>query len=244
MNPVLSIMMPVKNNRKGVLETYESLKGILSDDVELIIQDYRGESGLGDLHREENKWCPVIMEDDDSGIPDANNRAVKKAARGKYLMFWGAGEIAQKDGFMNAISLLKKMPVDILFNSIKIPGNDMSLVPNPGIIEDAMSCLTPGAMISRELFLNCGGLDTRYPVATDYALFVKLLKSTNNYMVTSYVVVEFPLDGMSSTTRAFEGYIECELIRMREYGKSPVSSSVDMIGIAQSYLRQNINIVS
>lgn len=235
---LVSVMVPVKKDRENIMHTYQSLQGILGNDVELVVQDHKGLCNLREVISDPNV---VILEEDDKSIPHANNLA-SEHANGKYLMFWGAGERAVMPGFGKAVENLKANPVDVQFNAIRLFPHGYVGVAAPENIQNSMQCLTPGAMISKELFFKCGRLDTKYPIATDYALFVNLLKSTTNYVVTHDVVVDFPITGVSSQLRAFEGYVECELIRMRAYNKHPILAALDLIATCQAYLKQHAQI--
>lgn len=235
MKKLLSVITVVKNDRPNALKTYESLKQYLGDKVEYIIQDYKGQSELS--IDDDNV---AVYTDEDTCIADAANMAVNKA-KGKYILFWGAGEEALV-GFAQALEQLETSTVDIMFNCIKVPGNDTVFKPSPENVKEGMSCLTPGAIISKDLFLKYGGIDIRYQIACDYEMFVKLLKLSQNYIVTDFPIVLFPVDGISSSTRALEGFIECELIRMREYQKAPVLAAMDLGLTCNTYVRQRTRI--
>lgn len=234
--PLLSIVMVVKNNSQDAHLTHKSLMPLYYLGIELVIQDYKGESKI---EKNENIKLSNVA---DRSVSNAVNIALEKAS-GKYLMFWGAGELAIKEGMENSLKYLENHSPDILFNCIRLqPGNHIA-TPHPELVEQGMACLTPGAMISRELFLKtCGSLDERYDIANDYWMFTRMLRATKNWFVSDDVVVDFPMNGRSSTTHAFEGYLECELIRMREYGKNPVMAAIDMNQIVHSYLRQTIRL--
>ena len=80
----------------------------------------------------------------------------------------------------------------------------------------------------------------RYELCNDYALLACMLSASQNYVVNRDVVVDYPMNGATSVTRALETYIEGELIRMRQYKKHPIFSALDLIGMCYSYLRQNV----
>lgn len=238
-NPVLSVIVPAKHANGEILKTYESLKPFLGNGVELVVQDYKGESLLGYI------GCikgVTVLNHEDTGTANAVNLAIK-AATGDYLLFWGAGEIGLAEGFVKAFHDLCQGSYDILFNCIKIMGASNIYKPQPEHIESTMSCLTPGAMIARKFFdQSCGELDERYEIANDYAMFVKLLKHKPTYAVTDHVIVDYGLDGMSSESRMLEGIVECELIRMREYKKNTLVAAMDLGLLCGNYVRQRTRI--
>lgn len=240
MTHILSIILPTKDAKDLALKTYISLKDYIGDDVELVIQDHKGSSGL---KAEIGGPNVTVIEEDDFNIPDAVNKAVAHA-KGKYLLFWGAGETAIMPAFGYLIAELKTSANDIVFNSIILAENGSIFSPQPELVSQGMVCVTPGAVISKELFDGIGGLNTAYPIATDYDMFVRMLNKTNNYKVNGAPIVTFSTQGTSSGPRAFEGYIECELIRMRNYAKHPALSALDMIAISYTYLKQQVRVTN
>ncbi len=230
--PVLSIITVVKNDRAAITKTYESLVGMLGEQVEYVVQDYNGESQLDILEN------ITLSKEKDLGIADACNIAVKNA-KGKYLLFWGAGETAIQPAFSDAVNYISHFPADILFNPVLVPESGQILSPVPQAVETSMSCVTPGAMILKDLFVRSGEFDHAYKVASDYEMFVKILKLTKNYCFLHKPIANFSLGGLS-TVREYEGWIECELIRMREYGKHPLLAALDLATLSTSYVRSNV----
>lgn len=230
---VLSIITVVKNDKAALLKTYESIKDILGETVEYVVQDCKGESQLGDVPN------LILSEETDTGTSDAVNIAVKNA-RGKYLIFWGAGETAIRPAFDFAVDYISShSSIDILFNPALIPETGQILTPAPQTVDTGMACVTPGAMISRDLFWRCGGLDLTYKIANDYAMFAKMLKMTKNYAALNVPIANFSLGGMSSV-KEYEGWLECELIRIREFGKHPLLSALDLASLCTAYVRSKI----
>lgn len=235
---ILSIMIVVKNDQLGMIKTFESLEGILGSDIELVVQDYKGQSDLRSVFKD-NPYI-TLLESDDQSIADAHDQ-ILSLAKGKYLLFWGAGETAITPQMIKAVKYLDLTKVDILFNCIRIRGTNTICKATPDTIEVYMGCLTPGAMILRDLFLRvCKTFGKQYEVATDYAMFVTLLKETKHYLVSDFTVTDYPLGGLSNASRAYEGFIECELIRMRQYRKSPELTALDIVNISANYLRDKI----
>ena len=230
---LLSVLVPIKNEQAGFLATYESLKYFLGADVEIVVQDYKGQSRL--LSVIDDPFVRVY-EEDDKGPSQAINSLIPKAT-GKYLLFWGAGETAIPTEFYKLIQYLKTAYYDIIFNRLRVKGTNVLHRPAPERIEKDMACLTPAAVIRKNFFIEAGGTDERYSIALDYEMFVRFLSLTGNITTTEFVIVDFPLGGASNTARAYEGYLECELIRMRAYKKDAISAAKDVIKMSQEYLK-------
>lgn len=233
---LLSICIVTKNDQENLLRSYDSVKCLIGEKIELVIQDHQGSSRLGSVIKDTNVR---ITEHSDSGTSDAANIAVLNA-KGKYIMFWGAGEQALLPAFMMAVQSLIDDPVDILFNSTSIPELNVVATPNPKIMETDMQCATSGVMFLRDLFIACGGLDASYQIASDYAMFIKMLRTKPSYRVSVEAVVDFKLGGMSSGPRGIEAVIEHELIRMRLCKKNPVLAAMDLGLVCLGYARKRL----
>lgn len=234
---LLSIIIASKNDAENVIKTYNSLAQLLKYyDIQLIIQDCNGSSNLKNKINDDHV---IILEEKDTCTSEACNMGVCHS-ESEYILFWGAGEIVMHDGFCRSMTLLMDKKPDILFNGMF--QNGVAYVAAPEKIEAFMGCLTPAAMIKKDLFLKIGGLDERYMIANDYDLFVKLLKETKNYIINPECIVKFDLGGISNTAQALEGMLECELIRLREYGRNQAISAINIMTICKVYLKDLIRL--
>ena len=89
--PDLSIITIVLNDKKGFLETLESVKEQDKDLFEYIVIDGKSTDGTLELIEKNSDFIDVIISEKDNGIYDAFNKGAK-LAKGKSLLFLNAGD--------------------------------------------------------------------------------------------------------------------------------------------------------
>jgi len=115
LNPVLSIVIPVKNGSKTIERLLESLTSQTWLEFEVLLQDGNSSDNTIDIA---NKYRPFfgdrlrIFSEKDHGIYDAMNKGIDRA-RGEWLYFLGADDY-----------LLNKVVLSQVFNFQKLSGYD------------------------------------------------------------------------------------------------------------------------
>lgn len=102
--PLLSVVIPVRNDLSGLQKTAESLRGV--HHLEIIVVDGSDEpvedSGV-------IVFWDVCIQGAQSGVYDAMNRGVEEAS-GHWILFLGAGDTVDQELLQSAIETLKASP--------------------------------------------------------------------------------------------------------------------------------------
>ncbi len=108
---LLSIIIPSYNQLEGLKETVKALSKFRKQNVELIIIDGQSDDGSPNWIRDNTAIIDSFKIESDKGIYDAMNKGVARS-KGKWIVFFGTGDVPSKDGFNVLLSELQKEPTD------------------------------------------------------------------------------------------------------------------------------------
>jgi hypothetical protein len=212
----LSIITVCLDSEISVLNTYESLRPQLTNQVEWLIKtsSYRPDPRIQGLA---NGASIKLVNMPDGGIYQALNQAIAQID-GKYCWVIGAGDRATENSVgivVNAIAQIEQTPnIKSICFSIYHKKLNAIIRADPVGFKQNMTCPHPGAILQSELVQQLGGYDERYEIAGDYDLMLRYFSHWPNIAVAGNAIVEFEGGGISET-RHGEAALESDLSRER-----------------------------
>ena len=202
--PILSIITINYNNSRGLQKTMQSVFSQSFKDFEYIVVDGGStDESIATLQQYENKLAFWVAEKD-KGIYDAMNKGIEKAA-GQYILFLNSGDWLVDENvlqYFNEAAI--KTAADIYYGNILLEtaGHSVSLHQYPAELTldfwESYTINHQASFIKRLLFKELGLYDGDYPLAADYAFFIKCFINGKTFEFINKELVHYVLDGASS----------------------------------------------
>ena len=200
--PLLSIIIPSYNQLEGLKKTLDAFSLFRNKRVELIVIDglSSDESQTWIRDHEASMDCSQI--ESDQGIFDAMNKGIA-LSNGKWIMFFGTGDLPKKDGFEFLIRTLEKgLESEVLAFGVHLLPPRESGVPEfyQPVWNSALKWRNTlhhqGVIYSRDLLRNAP-YDIKFKVLADYHLHLRLWKRGVKCMCFDTVISEVAPGGVS-----------------------------------------------
>lgn len=196
-----SVIISTLNCCKDLKLTIENLKKNYSKSFEVIVIDGNSNDDTIYYLKKESfisKW----ISENDTGIYDAWNKGLN-LAKGKWIMFLGAGDTISQDLFLNYDRLVtsSKKKNDFIFCKIQIGMRIINSNWNWEKFRKYMNIPHCGGIHNREYFENYGLFNAQFKIAGDYEL---LLRKKNELIVEKLdlVGVKMKVGGLSQNNLA------------------------------------------
>lgn len=215
-SPLISVITVVYNGAERLRTTIESVLRQGRIDIEHIVVDGGSTDGtlsvLADFDAQLDYW----VSEPDSGIYDAMNKALALCT-GAYVHFLNAGDSYSSPHVLGRVSRLLELRPALLMNrvtGIELDGGHTFLPRKLGLNTDRQrfdSAYCHQGAFAQTTLLQAVGFDRSYPHFADFHALMRIRQECPDVLETSEVVVDFPLDGVSSNWRkAPELYSEKE----------------------------------
>lgn len=194
-----SVITVVRNNTIGVIRTLKSVFAQTYRNYELIVQDGASTDGTSDVLRGFGNWIDILTIEQDGGIYDAMNRALRQAT-GDYIIFMNAADFFVNSKVLEEVSRLIDPEKDDVWSGTAI--SDERGVPHKFRPPDkfwAGSTFDHQAAFIRTSLLKQLEHDTRYKIVGDQHFFTRARKQGARFKYDNLAVVRKPFDiGASS----------------------------------------------
>ena len=199
---LLSIIIPSYNQLEGLKETITALSKFRKHSIELIVIDGLSTDGSPKWIKDNASVIDSFQIETDKGIYDAMNKGVA-IAKGKWVVFFGTGDLPSENGFEILISELEKDPkTEIVAFGVHLLPPRESGVPEfyTPVWDNSLKWRNTlhhqGAIYSREILIN-EPYDLRFKVLADYHLNLKLWKRGVKCTCRDTVISEVTPGGVS-----------------------------------------------
>jgi putative colanic acid biosynthesis glycosyltransferase len=194
------VITVVRNDAKGLAETFQSVRSQSFRDVEHIIVDGASTDGTAQLALSYALPGVIAQSEPDRGIFDAMNKGLKRAT-GIFVLFLNAGDVlATDDIFERLTPLLQRVDVDLIYGDSleKFTGGRPLLkrARKPDALSYGMFCCHQAIFYRRER-IGGNGYDTRFRIAGDYEFTARFLKATQRIAYAEFAICIFDLTGAS-----------------------------------------------
>jgi hypothetical protein len=200
-DPLISIIIPVKNATKLLLATLESiLNHAETCNVECLIQDAASTDGIADVVAKYGGRVKLVSEPD-SCIYDGINRALERS-KGKWILILGAGD-RLRSGVLTGLrsSFETHDKPTLIYGDVWMEDQQRRYGGSYDVARMARNNICQqGIFYHWEVFAQMGGFDLNYPVLSDYAYNLRCFASP--YIMKVYcdtIIADYLGNGMSAT---------------------------------------------
>ncbi len=202
--PRLSIITINYNNAEGLLKTFASVFAQDFTDVEYLVIDGGSTDSSRQAIEANARNITYWVSERDAGIYHAMNKGIEKA-KGEYLMFLNSGDFLLNDRILaNAFDCIHTGRADIYYGNIQLEERDLSVkfhsYPQELTLDfwEHYTINHQAAFIKASLFNELGHYSAGYPLAADYAFFLKCFVNGKQFKKIDLGLVHYKLDGESS----------------------------------------------
>ena len=237
MRPLFSVVTVVYNSADKIGKTIESVLNQKHSPYEYIIIDGLSKDNTLDIINSYNKKFQEkniiykIVSEEDNGIYNAMNKAIKIAA-GDFISFINAGDWYETEALLNIAQAYSKNEFDMAYGGLHY------INPN-GSIFDKMSKLDrywitsrhwnhPSMFLKKEYYEKYM-FDESYKIYSDFALYLKLRKDNLKIQVLDKVISNFVADGVSTNTS-----LKSTITRVKEKYRAYIESGYSRIYIIEA----------
>jgi glycosyltransferase involved in cell wall biosynthesis len=232
LNPKISIITVVYNNKDGLLQTIKSVFNQNYINKEYIIIDGGSTDGSKELLESYGNTIDYWISEKDNGIYSAMNKGIQMAS-GDYCIFLNSGDYFIDNFTLSELIAYSNME-NIIFGDLVYKNKiEEFTVVSP----DELSLFYfvnntlphPCTLIRKELFSLYGSYDEDYLICADWVFFIDMIcKHHVSYKHVQKPTAVFLLGGLSSRA-------ESELIILKEKNKHLTKSYKDYYDLYKKY---------
>ena len=209
---LISVITPTFNSENNIKRNINSLNKQRKIFEQIFIDNLSSDSTL-EIIKKESKYSYKIIREKDYGIYEAMNKGVSKS-NGKFLVFLNSDDWLPEKSFEIVEHQIKKNPnTDIFYgNTNYYQDNKIRFVQKSDIdkILKTNSISHQTMYYSKKIFLKYK-FDTKFKVAADYDLSIKLVKKDYNFFHINEVLSNNMIGGYSSNLmRSFNDFFEIQ----------------------------------
>jgi len=206
--PLISIVTVVFNGEKYLEETIQSVINQTYDNVEYIIIDGCSTDGTLDIIKKYEHAIDYWVSEKDSGIYDAMNKGIH-VATGYWINFMNADDLFYSTSVLDVVAhaILKTTanPV-VVYGKVNLINSKNSIVATISNewklakkgLKSVMTIPHQAAFTSTKRILEAGLFNTKYKIAGDYDLTLRVLNGYDALFIDNLVVAGRRLEGVSS----------------------------------------------
>ncbi|GAA4428248.1 hypothetical protein GCM10023188_12290 [Pontibacter saemangeumensis] len=196
---LVSIITIVFNGEKYLEHTIKSVLAQSYKNIEYIIVDGGSTDSTVEIIRKYEKKIAFWRSEPDNGISDAFNKGIALAS-GEIIGILNADDWYEPDAVSQIISHYR---YDSVLHGNKQYWNEdgskgPKSKPNLAILPLEMSLNHPTVFVSRSLYKKHGTFDTRYKLAMDYHLLLRLYQKGVNFIYVNHIITNMRVGGVSA----------------------------------------------
>jgi glycosyltransferase involved in cell wall biosynthesis len=201
---MISIITINYNNKVGLEDTIKSVVEQTYSDYEHIVIDGDSTDGSKDIATTYKDRLSYYISESDTGVYQAMNKGIRKAA-GDYLLFLNSGDTFYQKDVLNSVSKIIEGGLDIYYGNVNfIDGAEAEVKQYPENLTFGFFYKTslghPASFIKKSLFENTSYYNETYKIVSDWEfLMLAICKHNATYKHMDVVVSNFETNGMSST---------------------------------------------
>lgn len=203
--PLVSIITVVFNGERYLKQTIQSVINQSYDNVEYIVIDGGSTDSTLDIIKKYENQIDYWVSEKDNGIYDAMNKGLQLSS-GEVIGIINADDWYVEDAIEKSIEVLQKTGRDYSIGNIKkVPSNIISKPINPlvdTVIYPGMMYPHIGAFIKTDVYRKIGLFDTKYRIAADFDMALRIHMNQFKAVVIDKTIAIFSDGGISSDIRA------------------------------------------
>ncbi len=215
--PRLTVITVAYNARESIEQTILSVAAQAAEGVEYLVVDGASRDGTVEVLRRLSHHIDRWVSAPDRGIYDAMNKGISMA-RGEWIMFLNADDYFENAGSAQRLLEATDDSVDIVAGQTLIKYTHRERLFRPSRRFGLMLQLPfmhPSIIVRRSAFESCGHFDTRYRLAADCDLLLRMISRGHKYRRISEVVTVMRDGGASQ-----RGFVRGRIEYMRAYQRN------------------------
>lgn len=214
--PIITVITATYNAEKHLPNLIASLRAQTSKEFEWVVADGASTDNTKTILSEVKDLNLIVSSQEDFGIYDALNRAIKRAS-GIYYIVIGADDVFYEntiESILNELSLDKSL--DLLIGLVESNKKTIRIRHGQKFLYGAAALVSShsvGCVFNKELHLRHGYYSNKYPILADTYFIKQIFRDRKlKYKYTDVVYGNFSSGGMShaSLLRA-----QCELLHIQ-----------------------------
>ncbi len=187
-----SVITIVRNDITGIMRTMKSVFAQTYKNFEIIVQDGASTDGTSEVLRGFGNWIDCLTIEQDNGIYDAMNRALRQAT-GDYCIFMNASDFFVNSNVLEQVSKLIDPGSDDIWAGQAI-NDELGVIHRYRQPEDywAGSTIDHQAAFIRTSLLQELEHDTRFSICGDLHFFTRARKNNARFRHAEFVVARKP----------------------------------------------------
>lgn len=240
--PLVSIITVCLDAAAHIAAAMESVLGQSWANIEYLVIDGGSTDGTVDVIRDfeprfggRMRW----ISEHDEGTYDAMNKGLALAT-GDLIGILNADDRYELDAVQLAVEAWDGTQQAVLYGHMRLGGASDLIKRAPGkvdaqLLRRDMLLNHPATFVTAGAYRQLGGYDTRYPIAADYDLLLRLAESDVSFVHVDAVLADFSLTGTSQTrirdadrdaTRVRIAHGVSPVLAWARFGKRAVTSSI------------------
>lgn len=208
----LTIITVCYNSEKTIENCLKSVTKQLNDRIEYLIIDGASKDKTVEIIRRYITPNMVLVSEPDKGIYDAMNKGIYRA-RGNWIWFINSDDYI-KDGLISSILNVidKNSESDCIYGNMEyarvisenIIVEERKAPKTLSLLKNEMIIGHPSTICRRDSMIEIGGFDTRFKVAADWDLLLRLYNNKYKFVHIDRILSTFYTGGLSSKSHILE----------------------------------------
>lgn len=239
---LVSIITVVFNGKQHLEQTIKSVLCQTYKNIEYIVIDGGSTDGTLDIIKKYNDKIAYWISEPDKGIYDAMNKGLKHA-NGELIGMVNSDDWYEPDAIETIVDAYRKYPKGgVYYGLLKVwDGDDvLSISGNTHHLLDTKMLAHPTCFIKKGVYKEFGYFDSKYRIAGDYELMLRLRKNQVTFCFIEKIITNFRLGGVSVTNERSRVFEKLEI--QKRYGLIKTSYFVlkKLLTIIQEILAKRV----
>ena len=240
--PLVSIITVVYNGEKYLEETIKSVIGQSYPNIEYIIIDGGSMDGTLDIIKKYEHCIDYWVSERDEGIYDAMNKGLTLAF-GKFIGILNADDYYMRNGIVICVERLMSEGCDYVVSNVAIVETDCTVKPIFPLekkIYQEMPYPHIGAVIGMDIYKSVGLFDTRFKIAGDHDMAVRIILADAKACLVPVVIGNIHEGGISDSTQSNREFMQIAIKHGKSWMNAKTCYHLQIMKVAIAKLLPNI----
>lgn len=196
----ISIITVCLNSKESIEQTIQSVISQKDESVEYIIIDGNSTDGTLKIIEQYKEAIDILVSEPDEGIYDAMNKGISLAT-GEVIGIINSDDWYEQGALDNVRKCFQKYNADLVYGKLNLIDEkkeaELFIPSDINKLRYIMEIPHPTVFIKKSIYNEFGGFSTKYNIASDYELMLRLYVHGVKFVFLNEVVANFRLGGIS-----------------------------------------------